>query len=104
MLIYKSLYEVCITLNNVRVGTADFLKDDHEHNGMCHCQNIEVAPEHVRKGIGNATYILAEIMLKTTMYNHWEECSIQSEAAKRLWSQPNRPFGNENRAWSIIST
>jgi ribosomal protein S18 acetylase RimI-like enzyme len=61
----------------------------HERYGTAH--GTKVHPDHRRKGIANAMYSLFE--QKTGMKLRPDE--DQSEDAKTLWSQPNRPFGKK---------
>lgn len=50
----------------------------------------QVHPEHQRKGLGTAMYQLAEQKSGRKVINRPQ---LQSNKAKKLWSQLNRPFG-----------
>jgi hypothetical protein len=61
-----------------------------------HCQNIEVQEHYQRQGIATSVYVFAEYITKHTVNNYWDGDSIQSDAAKKMWSQKNRPFGPQD--------
>ena len=72
------------------VANADFQAND----GEGHCQNIIVKEKYRRKGIATAIYVFAEFMLECVLENFWGIDPKQTETAKKLWAQSNRPFGN----------
>ncbi len=72
------------------VASADF--DDDSRSS--HCQNVLVEAAHRRKGIAKALYVFAEKVLGKRLWNLWDGSSIQSEEAKAMWANPNRPFGD----------
>jgi hypothetical protein len=80
---------VSVVFEGKQVGYADFSND-----GMfAHCQNVQVANRHKRRGIGTAMYVFAEKVFGRPLSPLWEGNENSAEA-KALWSQPNRPFGN----------
>ena len=102
--IYKNKYEILYSTHEdkfetilnaeVRFGdnivaNADFVISE----GDLHCNNVRVDEEHRRKGICTALYVFAEKLFGRKIENFWKGDPIQSDAAKKLWNQPNRPFG-----------
>jgi hypothetical protein len=69
------------------VAKADFSANDYE----AWSQNVEVAGRFRRRGIATALYVFAELFFGKTLYNFWPD--KQTDAARALWAQPNRPFG-----------
>jgi hypothetical protein len=55
----------------------------------------QVVEGHRRKGVGTAMMVYAELVTKRSIKRDPE---AQSEDAKALWGQPNRPFGNDEPA------
>lgn len=53
--------------------------------------DIRVPKPHRRKGLANAVYVFAEVMTNGVLTPHWD----QSADALALWTQRNRPFGND---------
>ena len=56
------------------------------------CQNVTVNSSYRRRGIATALYVLAEVIYGQPLYNFWPD--EQTEAARGLWSQADRPFGS----------
>lgn len=67
-----------------KVGSAEFHKESNEPTGTY------VHPDHQRKGIATALYQYAE---KVTGKPIREDRIVQNAQSRKLWSQPNRPFG-----------
>ncbi len=86
---FKTILKIEVRLGDSVVGKADFVR----RKGDFHCDNVTVDEEHRRKGNATAIYVFAEILFGRKVENHWKGDSIQSDAAKQLWNQPNRPFG-----------
>jgi GNAT superfamily N-acetyltransferase len=76
--------------NPLPVGKADFYGDE----GCFRCQSVEVDEAYRRRGIANALYVFAEKVTGRILFNWWKGKGDQTELAKALWAQPNRPFGN----------
>lgn len=74
--------------NGEKVGYAQF---HHGNKGEMVPYNVQIHPDHQRKGIGTAMYSLAEEKSGRKIV----PSKSQSPGAKALWSQPNRPFGND---------
>ena len=63
--------------------------------GPCfYCERVEVVKGYKRHGLGNAMYVFAETVCDRVLENLQHDSPLQTEAAKQLWAQPNRPFGN----------
>lgn len=86
---YESLF-INIYFGDQLIGESDFIKNIDE----AYCQNIIIDVNHRRKKLANCTYVLAEHLFENPLSNFWENDSYQSEDAKLLWAQINRPFGN----------
>jgi ribosomal protein S18 acetylase RimI-like enzyme len=72
------------------IAEADFTDD-----GLyAHCQNVRVHPRHQRQGIATAVYVYAEKVYGKRLRNFWGDDPKQTPAAKALWAQRNRPFGD----------
>lgn len=66
-----------------------------DNGWSAYCQNVRVFDGHRRRGLANAMYVFAEKALGRILFDYWADADdYQSDAAKALWSQPNRPFGN----------
>lgn len=84
---------VQISLQDQVVAKADFTDDGF----TAYCQHVRVEPTHQRRGLATATYVFAEIVFGKPLSNHWASEPHQSEAAKAMWANPNRPFGRPGR-------
>jgi GNAT superfamily N-acetyltransferase len=84
------LLEIEVRYDNLVIATAEFEADD----GEGHCNIIDVWPNYQRKGIANALYVFAEYSLECILENFWDKNPIQTDPAKYLWLQKDRPFGN----------
>lgn len=51
--------------------------------------HVELGPNHKRKGLATAAYSMIEGITGKKLGAGWH----QTEAAKKLWAQPNKPFG-----------
>lgn len=58
------------------------------HRGKLKALNLTVDSKHRRKGLATSMYNLAEKQMGQSFVE-----GVQSANAKKLWSQPNRPFG-----------
>jgi GNAT superfamily N-acetyltransferase len=73
------------------VATADFSDD----GPAAHCQNVRVDEHHRRRGIANTIYVFAEVAYGKRLWDFWKDMTdSQSVAGRKLWAQPNRPFGH----------
>jgi len=54
---------------------------------------VRVEPTHQRRGLATAMYVFAENVFGKPLSNYWASEPHQSEAAKVMWANPNRPFG-----------
>jgi hypothetical protein len=59
-----------------------------------HCQNVKVDSHHQRKGIASGMYRFVECLTGGVLQDFWHGSDIQTDAAKRLWANPNRCFGH----------
>ena len=75
--------------NGEIVGFFEFNQMHHRPNELF-IVNSEVHPQHQRKGLASAAYKLAQEKTGATIT---PETDNQTDSAKALWSQPNRPFG-----------
>ena len=71
------------------VAEADFSDDGF----AAHCQNVRVEEGHRRRGLATAMYLLAERVFGKPLWDFWRGDGCQSDAAKAMWAQPDRPFG-----------
>jgi hypothetical protein len=62
----------------------------------------EVEEGHGRRGIGDAMYLLAELLWGMALINYWHGNPRQSKAAQAFWARPHRPFGNDAGPWHWI--
>jgi GNAT superfamily N-acetyltransferase len=78
-----------------RVGDYYFSEwpEASEHKGLLHVTFSGTDPDHQRKGLASAAYSVIE--QKTGKKVH-SSVGNRSADAKKLWSQPNRPFGKSN--------
>jgi hypothetical protein len=79
-----------VRMRGALVATAEFQDD----GSSCHCDVIDICDACRRKGIASALYVFAELIYKKQICNHWANDSMQTDLAKALWSQRNRPFGH----------
>lgn len=69
------------------IAAADFTAT----NSLAWPQNVNVAEPYRRRGIASALYRLAENIFGKVLVDRWHE--QRSDDAKKLWANPNRPFG-----------
>jgi GNAT superfamily N-acetyltransferase len=82
---------VRVYLNNALVGRASFHAPP---TTWIECRDVEVAPEHQRKGIATAMYVFAEKIFRLPLRNVWGKAGQpQTELAALFWANPNQPFG-----------
>jgi hypothetical protein len=77
-----------------KTESAGFARFELRHDeGTIVCQDVRVVPEHQRKGLANAFYVVAELLTGF--------CAVPSSnktaEGKLLWGQPNRPFRCDKR-------
>ncbi len=73
-----------------KVGSASFRMDAPQSgDGTLFPLHVEVHPDHQRKGIASAIYAYAEKENGRSI----NPSTSQTDSAKKLWNQPNRPFG-----------
>jgi len=82
--------DIRVLKDDLIVAQANF--SDAETVGA-YCQNVEVDKEHQRKKLATAMYLLAELIYSKPLFNFWSGDHCQSEAAKAMWANPKRPFG-----------
>lgn len=71
------------------IGVADFSNG----NLNPHCQHVHVDEKYRKRGIATAIYMLAEHIFDKSLWNFWHGNEYQSDAARSMWANPNRPFG-----------
>ena len=85
--------EIGVFLNKIQIAYAQFADNEID----VHCQNIDVEKEHRRQGIATATYLIAEHLLRKTIYDQWKHDRIKRPGlfkdSEAFWNQKNRPFG-----------
>lgn len=72
------------------IGEAEFTDD----GSVAYCRVAVTDLNFRRQGIASAMYVFAEKAMNRILTNHWDGDSFQTDDAKALWTQPNRPFGN----------
>lgn len=88
-MIKNDMLFVTVTCGSEVVAEAEF-SDDGE---TFFCENVRVQQAHRRKGIATAMYVKAEEVNHKTLENYWDGTDTQTEEARMLWENPNRPFG-----------
>ena len=73
------------------VAEADFSDDGF----AAHCQNVRVEEGHRRRGLATGMYLLAERVFGKPLWDFWKGEGWQSDAAKAMWAQADRPFGHQ---------
>ena len=85
--------KIVVMLEECMVAEAEFWDDGPN----AHCQNIEVNEAHQRRKLATAIYMLAERIYGKHLCDYWKNgpnrAISQSNSAKKLWEQQNRPFG-----------
>lgn len=85
-------FEIHVFKDGQRVASAEFTKQDR----YLYSQNIAVEPAFQRQGIATALYVFVERFFGLTLSPFWEPHE-QTEAARKLWALPNRPFGPKRK-------
>lgn len=83
--------------NGNETGTYDFIEHhaNKQYQGQIFPNNVYTKKEHQQKGLASAAYKLIEDLTDKKLSKPIGE-DLQSDSAKALWSQPNRPFGGKN--------
>ena len=77
--------------NATLVATAEFMATG---SALAWAQNVFVAPAFRRRRIASALYRLAENVYRRALSNMWKQKDEgQTDDAKKLWANPDRPFG-----------
>ena len=83
-----------------RCGTAEF---SESREGYFYAQlTTSVEEGHLRRGLADAMYVVAEVVAGRVLFNFWATIGGQSEDGARLWEWPRksgrvRPFGPQLR-------
>lgn len=85
--------DVRVLLGGEQVAGGDFSVD----GPVAWCGNVAVVEGHRRRGLASAMYVFAEALLWKPLIDYWADVGPedwQSNDARALWVQPDRPFGH----------
>jgi hypothetical protein len=85
------LRELCVTVRHggEPLATANFA--DRRNSAGARVGTSEVHADHRHRGLANAMYVFAEMVFQKPLIDYGHD---QTDDARALWAQPNRPFGN----------
>jgi GNAT superfamily N-acetyltransferase len=94
--------EYTVTAHHPQHGVVGRFRFEHDGNEMI-VADARVHPEHRRKGLASSAYKAIEDHVGAKLIDHNAKSTAvglegaQSDDARALWKQPNRPFGKSER-------